>query len=115
MDYRGRRHGRLHSPRAERMAEKSPSTPIASSVQTKKKCPLVLASLLVMPVGALAGGACASLIGVTPTLAVFAAVAATGMSVTFRRPSSPQPIPTGATAADGLEAEERLASRDRSA
>ena len=49
LDYRGRRHGRLHSPRAARMAEKSPSTPIASSVQTKKKCPLVLASLLAPP------------------------------------------------------------------
>src|SRR5437016_14405672 len=49
LDYRVRRHGRLHSPGAERMAEKSPSTPIASSVQTKKKCPLVLASLLATP------------------------------------------------------------------
>src|SRR5204863_4004823 len=49
LDYRDRRHGRLHSPRTERMAEKSPSTPIASSVQTKKKCPPVLASLLVTP------------------------------------------------------------------
>src|SRR3989440_13013959 len=49
LDDRCRRHGRLHSPRAARMAEKSPSTPIASSVQTKKKCPLELASLLVTP------------------------------------------------------------------
>src|ERR1700704_92332 len=49
LDYRGLRHGRLHSPRAERIAEKSPSTPIASSVQTKKKCPLELAILLVTP------------------------------------------------------------------
>src|SRR5260370_37527872 len=39
----------LHSPRAERMAEKSPITPIAISVQTKKKCPLELAILLVTP------------------------------------------------------------------
>ena len=39
----------FHSPRAERIAEKSPSTPIAISVQTKKKCPLELASLLVTP------------------------------------------------------------------
>ncbi len=49
LDYRARRHGRLHSPRAARMAEKSPITPIASSVQTKKKCPLELASLLATP------------------------------------------------------------------
>jgi hypothetical protein len=49
VDYLDRRHGRLHSPRAERMAEKSPSTPIAISVQTKKKCPLVPASLLAPP------------------------------------------------------------------
>ena len=31
------------------MTEKSPVTPIAISVQTKKKCPLVLPSLLVTP------------------------------------------------------------------
>ncbi len=31
------------------MTEKRPSTPIASSVQTKKKCPLVPPSLLVTP------------------------------------------------------------------
>src|SRR5258707_15249466 len=49
LDYRDRRHGRLHSPRTERMAEKSPSTPIASSVQTKKNCPLEPASLLATP------------------------------------------------------------------
>ena len=49
LDYRVRRHGRLHSPRAEMMAEKSPSTPIAISVQTKKKCPLELPILLVTP------------------------------------------------------------------
>src|SRR5205814_3602034 len=49
LDYRDRRHGRLHSPRTEMMAEKSPSTPIAISVQTKKKCPLVPPSLLVTP------------------------------------------------------------------
>src|SRR5713226_8524160 len=49
LDYRDRRHGRLHSPRAERMAEKSPSTPIAISVHTKKKCPVKLGSLLVTP------------------------------------------------------------------
>jgi hypothetical protein len=48
-DYRGRRHGRLHSPRAERMTENSPVTPIAISVQTKKKCPLELPMLLVTP------------------------------------------------------------------
>ena len=49
LDYRGRRHGKLHSPRAERMTEKSPVTPIAISVQTKKKCPLELPMLLVTP------------------------------------------------------------------
>jgi len=49
LDYRDRRHGRLHSPRAARMTEKSPVTPIAIMVQTKKKCPLELAMLLVTP------------------------------------------------------------------
>src|SRR6266446_9863489 len=49
LDYRGRRHGRLHSPHAERMTEKSPVTPIAISVQTKKKCPLEWPRLLVTP------------------------------------------------------------------
>src|SRR5215212_5973255 len=41
----GRRHGRLHSPRTERMTEKSPVTPIEISVQTQKKTPLELAML----------------------------------------------------------------------
>jgi hypothetical protein len=45
LDYRGRRHGRLHSPRAEMMTEKSAVTPSAISVQTKKKAPLELAML----------------------------------------------------------------------
>jgi hypothetical protein len=45
LDYWGRRHGRLHSPRAERMTEKSAVTPSAISVQTKKKAPLDLAML----------------------------------------------------------------------
>ena len=49
LDYRGRRHGRLHISRAERMTEKSPVTPIAISTQTKKKCPLVWPRLLVTP------------------------------------------------------------------
>src|SRR5882724_2908395 len=49
LHYRDRRHGRLHSPPAERMTEKSPVTPIAISVQTKKKCPLELPMLLVTP------------------------------------------------------------------
>ena len=40
LDDRGRRHGRLHSPRTERMTEKLAVTPSASSVQTKKKPPL---------------------------------------------------------------------------
>ena len=40
LDYRDRRHGRLHSPRTERMTEKSAVTPIARSVQTKKNPPL---------------------------------------------------------------------------
>jgi hypothetical protein len=40
VDYRGWRHGRLHSPRAERMTEKSAVTPSAMRVQTKKKPPL---------------------------------------------------------------------------
>src|SRR5207244_4219837 len=35
-DYRGWPHFRLHSPRAERIREKSPVTPSARSVQTKK-------------------------------------------------------------------------------
>ena|SRR5213080_4976040 len=35
-DYRGWPHFRLHSPRAERISEKSPVTPSARSVQTKK-------------------------------------------------------------------------------
>src|ERR1700686_5425994 len=48
-DYRDRRHGRLHSPRTERMTEKSPATPIAISVQTKNKCPLEWPMLLVTP------------------------------------------------------------------
>ena len=43
--YLGRRHGRLHSPRAARMTEKSPVTPIARSVQTQKNLPLELAIL----------------------------------------------------------------------
>src|SRR4029450_2658136 len=44
-----RLHGRLHSPRTERMTEKSPVTPIAISVHTKKKAPLVWPMLLVTP------------------------------------------------------------------
>jgi hypothetical protein len=40
LDYRDGRHGRLHSPRTERMTEKSAVTPIAISIQTKKKPPL---------------------------------------------------------------------------
>src|SRR5712691_13275264 len=43
LDYRGWPHCRLHSPRAERMTEKSAVTPSAMSVQTKKKAPLDLA------------------------------------------------------------------------
>jgi hypothetical protein len=46
LDYRGRRHGRLHSPRTERMTEKSAVTPSAMSVQIKKKAPLELATRL---------------------------------------------------------------------
>jgi len=38
-----------HSPRAERMAEKSPSTRIASSVQTKRSVRCYRRSLLVTP------------------------------------------------------------------
>src|SRR6266704_6887611 len=49
LDYRDLSRFRLHSPRAERMTEKSPVTPIAISVQTKKKCPLELPMLLVTP------------------------------------------------------------------
>ena len=49
IDYRDRRHGSLHNPCTERMTEKSPVTPIAISVQTKKKCPPELAMLLVTP------------------------------------------------------------------
>src|SRR6185437_11778117 len=41
-DYRVRRHGRPHSARADKMTEKSAVTPIASSVQMKKKPPLRL-------------------------------------------------------------------------
>src|SRR5262245_26881192 len=40
LDYRGRRHGRLHNPRTERMTEKSAVTPTAMIVQMKKKAPL---------------------------------------------------------------------------
>src|SRR5437667_9994768 len=43
LDYRDWPHFRLHSPRAERMTEKSAVTPSAMSVQTKKKAPLDLA------------------------------------------------------------------------
>ena len=43
LDYRGRRHGRLHSPRTKRMTEKSAVTQSAMIVQTKKKAPLDLA------------------------------------------------------------------------
>jgi hypothetical protein len=39
----------IHSPRAERMTENSPVTPIAISVQTKKKPPLELAIPLATP------------------------------------------------------------------
>src|SRR5437899_1257396 len=49
LHYRDWRHGRLHSPRAERMAEKSPVTPRAISVQTKRKPPLDLAIPLATP------------------------------------------------------------------
>jgi len=49
LDYWGRLRRRLHSPRTERMTEKSAVTPIARSVQTKKKCPLELPTLLVTP------------------------------------------------------------------
>ena len=49
VDYRGRRQGRLYSPRAERMTEKSAVTPSAMSVQTKKKPPLELAMPLAPP------------------------------------------------------------------
>src|ERR1017187_7097429 len=44
-DYRGWPRCRLHSPRTERMAEKSAVTPSARSVQTKKKPPLDCAIL----------------------------------------------------------------------
>src|SRR5215469_13913201 len=44
LDYRWP-HSRVHSPRAERMTEKSAVTPSAMSVQTKKKAPLDLAML----------------------------------------------------------------------
>ena len=37
LDYRDRRHGKLHSPRTARMTEKSPDTPIAIGVHTKKE------------------------------------------------------------------------------
>src|SRR5258708_3363505 len=49
LHYRDRRHSRLHSKRAERMTEKSPITPIAIRVQTKKKCPLEWPMRLVTP------------------------------------------------------------------
>src|SRR5215471_8108431 len=45
----GRGAVRLHSPRTERMAEKSPVTPIAMSVQTKRTAPLELAMRLPAP------------------------------------------------------------------
>jgi hypothetical protein len=35
-NYRARRHGRLHSSRAQRMKEKSPVTPSAISIQTNR-------------------------------------------------------------------------------
>ena len=44
-DYRDWPHCGLHSPRTERMTEKSAVTPSARSVQTKKKAPLELAML----------------------------------------------------------------------
>ncbi len=49
LHYRDRRHGRLHSPRAERMTEKSPVTPSVIIVQMKKKAPLDLAIPLATP------------------------------------------------------------------
>src|SRR5437667_2396972 len=49
LDCSRRRDGKLHNPCAERMAEKSPSTPTAIRVHTKKKCPLVWPTLLVTP------------------------------------------------------------------
>src|SRR5260370_6680247 len=45
LDYPGWPRRRLHSPRAERMTEKSAVTPSAISVQTKKNAPLELAML----------------------------------------------------------------------
>ena len=49
LDYRGWPRRRPHSPRAERMTEKSAVTPSAMSVQTKKKPPLELAMPLATP------------------------------------------------------------------
>jgi len=45
LDYRERPHCMLHSPRTERMTEKSTVTPSAMMVQIKKKAPLDLAML----------------------------------------------------------------------
>ena len=49
LGYRDWPRRRLHSPRTDKMTPNNPVTPSASSVHTKKKCPLVFTIRLATP------------------------------------------------------------------